>query len=148
VPVGNGAPVDDTAPVVDGGTVVVGVDATLVNVVLVELGVPVAAAAAAAAVVVDWGAVVVGYGVPVEDAVVEDDGVPDVGRKLVDEGVPVGNDVLVVVDGLDGAVVVMDVVSVVVVASTHAMIPIVTPRGLSEFCVDVIVIIKTVPLGT
>jgi hypothetical protein len=34
--------------------------------------------------------------------------------------------VLVLVDGLDGAVVVMGVVSVVVVASTHAMIPIVT----------------------
>jgi hypothetical protein len=104
---------------------------------LVVVVVPIAAAAAAAAaaasaidsvvaVVVDWGAVVVGYGVPVEVAVVEDDGVPDVDERLVEEGVPVGNDVLVLVDVLDGAVVVMGVVIVVVVASTHAMIPIVT----------------------
>jgi hypothetical protein len=36
------------------------------------------------------------------------------------------NDVSVVVSGLDGAVVVMGVVIVVVVISTHAMIPTVT----------------------
>jgi hypothetical protein len=152
-------PVSGATAVVDWGTVVVGygvpvedavvpdVDERLVeeggpagNDELVVVVVPIAAAAAAAAasasaidsvvaVVVDWGAVVVGYGVPVEAAVVEDDGVPDV-------------------DVLDGAVVVMGVINVVVVISTHAMIPMVTPRGLSKFCVDVIIIINTVPFGT
>jgi hypothetical protein len=65
--------------------------------------------------------------------------VPDIDGRVVEEDTPVGNDVLVVV---------MGVVTVVVVISTHAMIPTVTPRGLSEFCVDVIIIIKTVPFGT
>jgi hypothetical protein len=146
-----GVPIGEDLLVGDG--VPVGKDELVVVVVPIAAAAAAAAAAASAidsvvAVVVDWGAVVVGYGVPVEAAVVEDDGVPDVDRRLVEEGVPVGNDVLVLVDVLDGAVVVMDVVIVAVVASTHAMIPIVTPRGLSEFCVDVIVIIKTVPFGT
>jgi hypothetical protein len=44
--------------------------------------------------------------------------VPDVDGTLVEDGVPVGNDVIVVVGVLDGAV--------VVVISTHAMMPTVT----------------------
>jgi hypothetical protein len=138
VPAGNGAAADADAPVVDSGKVVVGVDVPVVNVVLVELGgaigedllvdegvladdgtpvdndeavvdvVPVCGATP----VVDWGVVVVGYDVSVVDAVVEDDGVLVVEGRLVEEDVPAG------------AVVVMDVV--IVVVSTHAMIPIVT----------------------
>jgi hypothetical protein len=43
--------------------------------------------------------------------------VPDIDGRVVEEDIPVGNDVLVVV---------MGVVTVVVVISTHAMIPTVT----------------------
>ena len=124
---GNGAAVEDPAPAVDSGTVVVGVGIPVVNATLGELGedspivedvpsgngasvdndgaVVDVVATSGATPVVDSGAVVVGYDV----TVVEDDGVPDVDGRLVEAGAPVGT--------LDGAVVVI---------STHAMIPTVT----------------------